>query len=96
MKRKVGLAILGLMLHGNARAAEPNVPAEPSLNKESVTRTVPSTDKKSKSARGKKAKPRTNASLDNADPKANVKQDAVTETPPGSIQQSVQLKGVRG
>ncbi|OIR15733.1 hypothetical protein GALL_32340 [mine drainage metagenome] len=96
MKRKVGLVMLGAMLHGNAHAAEPNATADPSLNKESVTRTVPSTDRKSKSVRGKKAKPRTNASSDNADPKANVKQDAVTETPPGSIQQSVQLRGVRG
>lgn len=96
MKRKVGLAILGLMLHGNAHAAEPNVPAAPSLNKGPVASGVPSTDKRSKLVRGKRSKARTNASSDNADPKANVKQDAVTETPPGSIQQSVQLKGVRG
>jgi hypothetical protein len=96
MKRKVGLAILGVMLHGNAHAAEPNAPAEPSLNKGALARPVPSTDKSAKTVRGKKAKAKSNASSDNADPKANVKQDAVTETPPGSIQQSVQLKGVRG
>ncbi len=96
MKRKVGLAVLGLMLHGNAHAAEPNVPAAPSLNKGPVATAVPSTDKNARTVRGKKSRARTNASSDNADPKANVKQDAVTETPPGSIQQSVQLKGVRG
>ncbi|OIR08611.1 hypothetical protein GALL_94050 [mine drainage metagenome] len=96
MKRKVGLAVLGLMLHGNVHAAEPNASAAPSLNKEPVASTVPSADKNAKAVRGKKSKARTNASSDNADPKAKVKQDAVTETPPGSIQQSVQLKGVRG
>jgi hypothetical protein len=96
MKHKVGLVMLGVMLHGNAHAAEPNATADSSLNKESVTPTVPTTDKKSKSVRSKKAKPRTNASSDNADPKANAKQDAIIETPPGSIQQSVQLRGVRG
>ena len=96
MKRKVGLAILGVMLHGNAHAAEPHAPAEPSLNKEPIARTVPPTAANAKSVRGKKAKARINTAPANADPKANVKQDAVTETPPGSIQQSVQLRGVRG
>jgi hypothetical protein len=96
MKRKLGLAILGAMLQGNAHAAEPNAAAEPSLSKEPITRTVPSADKNAKTVRGKKAKPKPKAGSGNADPKANVRQDAVTETPPGSIQQSIQLRGVRG
>lgn len=96
MKHKVGLAILGVMLCGNTHAAEPNVTADPSPGKEAVTRVVPSADKSAKPGRGKKAKPKTMVPSSNADPKANVKQDAVTETPPGSIQQSIQLRGVRG
>jgi len=96
MKRTVRLAILGTMLQGTAHAAEPNSTAEPSLARDKVAHSTPAADKKARVVRSKKHKPKTRTGAVKADPQANVKQDAVTETPPGSIEQSIQLRGVRG
>lgn len=96
MKRKVSLAILGTMLQGNAHAAESSAIAEPSLSKERLSYSAPATEKKTQAVRGKQAKPKTRVGAVKVDPQAKVKQDGVTETPPGSIEQSIQLRGVRG
>jgi hypothetical protein len=96
MKRKARLAILGAMLQGSAHAAEPSVTAEPSLN-ELITHSLPAAEKKkTKVVRGKKVKPETKVDTVKIDQQAKIKQDGVTETPPGSIEQSIQLRGVRG
>jgi hypothetical protein len=96
MKRTVRLAILGTMLHGSAHAAEPGSTAEPLLGKERVSHSAPSAEKNTRAVRGKKAKPKIKIAAEKIDPQAKVKQDSVTETPPGSIEQSIQLRGVRG
>lgn len=94
MKRTVRLAILGTLLQGSAHAAQPSASAKPSLGKEPITHSVPAAEKKTRVARSKKTK--TRIATEKVDPQAKAKQDNVTETPPGSIEQSVQLRGVRG
>ena len=96
MKRKISLAILGTMLQGSAHAVGPNVASEPALNKHSTQHSAPAAKKKAKARAAKKAGGKAKLVADKADPQAKVKQDAVTETPPGSIEQSVELRGVRG
>jgi len=97
MKRKVTLAILGAVLHGNAYASEPKVASEPSSNKEQAVQTVPAAKSRTKTVQGRKSKPKVKtASEDKVDPQSNARQNAVTEPTPGSIEQPVQLKGVRG
>ncbi len=96
MKRKVRLAILGAMLHGSAHAAEPGATAEPSLSKGQVTHPASSAEKKTRAVRIKKSKPKARIDSEKAKPQETVKQEVVTETPPEAIEQSVQLRGVRG
>ena len=96
MKRKISLAILGTMLHGSAHAVGPSVSAEPALNKNSIQHSAPAAKKKTKTKAAKKAERKAKLVADKADPQKKMKQDAVTETPPGSIEQSVELRGVRG
>lgn len=96
MKRKVSLAILGTMLQGSAHATEPGTTGDPALITEPIAHSAQATEKKTGVAHVKKAKPRTKAGAEQVEPQTEVKQDAVTETPPGSIEQSVQLRGVRG
>jgi hypothetical protein len=84
------------MLQGSAHAAEPSATAEPLLNKKPIAHSVPSAEKKARAVHGKKAKPKTRVGKEKVDAQATVKQDSVTETPSGSIQQSIQLRGVRG
>jgi len=94
MKIVVVLMLLGAMVAGGAYAAA--VPAEPSLSKDKSVQAAPSTTKKSKSMHGRKPKASGKAGAAKADLKAKQKQDSVTETPPESADQSVQLRGVRG
>ncbi len=96
MKRKISLAILGTLLQGSAHAIGPNVTSEPALNKSSIKHSVPATKKKTKSKAARKAERKARLAADKIDSEKKVKQDAVTETPPGSIEQSVELRGVRG
>lgn len=96
MKRTVRLALLGTMLHGTAHAAEPVAAGSHSLGKEPVAHSVPSAAKKTRAEQGKRAKHKGKAGAKKVDSQAKVKQDVVTETPPGSIDQSIELRGVRG
>ena len=95
MKRTVRLALLGAMLQGSAHAAEQNVDAKPSLDKGQDKVASVQQDglkaKKPKAVHGKKPGAKTKS------PKlAKEKQDGVIETPAEQVEQSVQLKGVRG
>lgn len=96
MKRKISLAILGTMLQGNAHAVGPSVNAEPALNKNSIPHSAPAVKKKTKTKAAKKAERKAKLAANKAALQKKMKQDAVTETPPGSIEQSVELRGVRG
>lgn len=96
MKRKISLAILGTVLQGSAYAVGPNVSTEPALNKNTVQHSAPAAKKKTKTRAAKKAQRKAKLVADKADSQKKMKQDAVTETPPGSIEQSVELRGVRG
>jgi len=96
MKRKISLAILGTVLQGSAHAAGPSVSADPALNKNSIQHSAPAAKKKTKTKAAKKAERKAKLVADKAESKKKMKQDAVTETPPGSIEQSVELRGLRG
>ncbi|MBI4809470.1 MAG: hypothetical protein HY799_11065 [Nitrosomonadales bacterium] len=101
MKRTVRVVLLGTMLQGGASAAEQNVNANPSLDKgqgkvAAVRQDAPAA-KKPKSIRGKK--PGTAAKSPNPakdDSLAKEKQEGETGNPADQVEQSVQLKGVRG
>jgi hypothetical protein len=92
------------MLHGGAQAAGQDATAEPSLNTVRHTQAaLPAAkkqkavrSKKNKVARTRKVKSKSSLGIEAADPKPKDKQDAVTQTPPETIEQSIQLKGVRG
>ena len=96
MKRKISLAILGTMLQGSAHAVGPNVTSDAALSKHSIPHSSSAAKKKNKTKPAKKAERKAKLVADKVDPQTKVKQDAVTETPPGSIEQSVELRGVRG
>lgn len=65
-----------------------------SLVKETVVQPIQPAVKKNKAVRGKKVQPK--SGVDKADPKVQEKPGALSESPPESIEQSIQLKGVRG
>jgi hypothetical protein len=88
----VSLMLLGAMVAGGAYAAA--VPAETSMSKDRSVQ-APSKTKKNKSLHGRKPKASGKAGAVKANPKVN-RQDSMTETPPESADQSVQLRGVRG
>jgi hypothetical protein len=104
MKRTVRLAILGAMLQGGVQAAAQDVAVEPSLTTARHIRPAHPVAKKQKAVRSKKhkaarsgkvkSKPRVEAEPTEQTPKD--KSDAVSTTQPEAIEQSVQLKGVRG
>jgi hypothetical protein len=104
MKRTVRLAILGAMLHGGAQAAAQDVTTQPSLNTVGHTQAVLPVAKKHKAVRSKKnkaartvkVKSKSRVGMEAPDPKPADKPDAVTQTPPEIIEQSIQVKGVRG
>ncbi len=97
MKRKVGLAILGTILHGSAWASEPEMTIEPSSSMEQVVQTVPAAKSKARTAHARKSKPKAEAVPEvKVEPQSNAGQNAVTEPPSGTIEQPVDLKGVRG
>jgi len=95
MKRTVRLALIGALLQGSAHAAGQNTDAKPSLekgqDKVAAVRQDASAAKKQKSIRGKK--PGVKAKTPEL---AKDKQDGAMETPADQVEQSVQLKGVRG
>lgn len=95
MKRTVRLALLGALLQGGAHAAEQNMDAKPSLDKEqdkvAAVRQEAAAAKKQKSIRGKKPGAKAKSPV-----LAKEKQDSAMETPADQVEQSVQLKGVRG
>ena len=93
MKIVVVLMLLGAMVAGGAYAAA--VPAETSMSKDRSVQLAPSKTKKNKSVHGRKPKASGKAGAIKTNPKAN-RQDSMTETPPESADQSVQLRGVRG
>lgn len=96
MKRKISLVILGTLLQGSAHAIGPNVTSEPASHKNSIKHAVPATKKKTKTKAARKAERKAKLAADKVESEKKLKQDAVTETPPGSIEQSVELRGVRG
>jgi hypothetical protein len=96
MKRKITLAILGTLLQGSAHAVGAAAITNPTLNKDKVGHSAPAARKKTRAKRVKKTEAKAKLVADKVDPQTKVKQDAVTETPPGSIEQSVDLRGVRG
>lgn len=95
MKRTVRLALLGAMLQGSAHAAEQNADAKLSLDKgQDRVASVQQGGlkaRKQKAVNGKKPGAKTKSSS-----LAKEKQDAVMEAPADQVEQSVQLKGVRG
>ncbi len=104
MKRAVKLAILGAMLQGGVQAAPQDVVVEPSLSAAHHTRSAQPVAKKQKAARSKKHKAARSGKVKSkpglgvgaADPKPADKPDAVIQTLPEAVEQSIQLKGVRG
>jgi len=95
MKRRVRAAILGAMLHGGAHAAEQGATAAPGEGQKqpAAVKQQISAGKKAKAERKNINQP-LNAVTEQ--PKAEVKQGSLTETPPEATEQSVQLRGVRG
>lgn len=95
MKRTVRVVLLGTMLQSGAHAADQDVNAKPALDKDqdkvATVRQDASVAKKPKSPRGKK--PGKSARDEVA---AKEKQEVVKENPADQVEQSVQLKGVRG
>jgi len=102
MKRTVRLVVLGALLHSGAQAAGQDTVPEPSLNAARHTQAARPAAKKQKAVRSKKSKAvrvrkvkaKSRLGTENATPQAVDKQDAVTPTE--SIEQTIQLKGVRG
>jgi hypothetical protein len=103
-KLAVKVAIVAAMLNSSAHAAEKSVTSgaasKSGHGKIATVRQVPNSGKKSRLA-GKKTRAagqKTGAqkTANNADPDAVMKRDAVTETPSDSLEQTVQLRGVRG
>ncbi|MBI5007450.1 MAG: hypothetical protein HZB95_10090 [Nitrosomonadales bacterium] len=101
MKRAVRVVVLGAMLQGSAQAGEQDAAVQSSPNKgqdrvASVQQGAPEA-KKQKTVHGKKsaakAKP---AKPAKDDPLAKEKQEGAMEAPAEQVEQSVQLKGVRG
>jgi hypothetical protein len=97
MKRAVKVAIVAAMLQGSAHAAEKAVAsvgaAQGDKEKVATVRHVTQSVKRAKMADRKAGK---QAKAEKAVPDTTVKQQEVTETPPDIIEQTVQLKGVRG
>lgn len=95
MKRTARLALLGVLLQGSAHAAEQNADAKPSLDKgQDKVASVQQGGlkaKKQKAVNGKRPGAKAKSSSI-----AKEKQDATMETPADQVEQSVQLKGVRG
>ncbi|MDO8925314.1 MAG: hypothetical protein Q7U94_00225 [Sideroxyarcus sp.] len=95
MKRTVRLALLGALLQSSAHAAEQNVDAKSSLDKgQDKVASVQQGGlkaKKQKAVNGKKPGAKSKSSS-----LAKGKQDSAMETPADQVEQSVQLKGVRG
>jgi hypothetical protein len=92
------------MLHGGAQAAAQDIANEPSLNTVRHTQAAQPVAKKQKAVRSKKSKAaktgkvksKSRVGIEAAEQKLKNKPNAVTETPVESIEQSVQIKGVRG
>jgi hypothetical protein len=80
------------MLPVGVLAAGQDTAAEHAPAKEVSTPAVPPAHAKKKAVRSNKSK----LAAGKIVPKAKAKPDAVTESPGGSTDQSVQLKGVRG
>jgi hypothetical protein len=91
MKLALGVMLLCAMLPVSAQAAEQG---SSSLIKELVDQPRQPVTKKNKAVHSKKVKPKSGESKDV--PKVQEKPNAVMETPAESIEQSIQLKGVRG
>jgi hypothetical protein len=101
MKRKVRLALLGVVLHGGAHAeplAAQSAPVvAPAEAQAAAVQPVAPSQKKSKAARRKKsgvvAKP---VEPPQTDPVVDAKPQDSAQPPTEQVDQSVQLKGVRG
>jgi hypothetical protein len=104
MKRTVKAVLLGALLQGSAHAGEQNVNAKPAPDKgqDRVTAMQQEvlTGQKPKALRGKKPGVKAKSSKLAKDARAaKAKQDGATEAPAEQVEQveeSVQLKGVRG
>ncbi len=95
MKRTVKVVILGALLQGSAQAGELDAADKASQDKKQEKLAIAQQE----TAAGKKTKPTRNNKANTkskADPAAKEKQDAVTETPSDSAEQSVLLRGIRG
>lgn len=86
------ILLLGVMLPVGVQAAGQDAAAEHAPEMEVTTPAAPPAPAKKKAVRSSKSKPAAGKVV----PKAKAKPDAVTESPDGSTDQSVQLKGVRG
>jgi hypothetical protein len=93
MKLAAGAMLLCTMLAVGAQAVEQGTS---SLIKELTVQPLQPVAKKNKAARSKRIKPKSKIGMDKDVPKVQEKTNAVTETPAESIEQSIQLKGVRG
>ena len=98
MKLAVKVAIAAAMLHGSAHAAEKTVASDDAAlhlqkGKTATVQHAPRSGKHSRMAGRKTAKP---AETEKSIREVTTGREDVTETPPASIQQTVQLKGVRG
>jgi hypothetical protein len=92
MRVAVGVMLLGAMLAGSAHAV--GAPAEPALSKDLPVQLAPSATK-DKKLQSKRTKTSDNIGAIKVAPKVE-KQDSVPVTPPESVDESVELKGVRG
>jgi hypothetical protein len=92
MKAAVGVMLIGALLAGSAHAA--GGPAEPSLSKALPAQLAPSSTSDYKS-QSKTTKTSDNIGAIKVAPKVE-KLDSVPVTPPESVDESVELKGVRG
>ncbi|ADE10979.1 hypothetical protein [Sideroxydans lithotrophicus] len=96
MKRTVKLALLGALLQSSAHAAEQSVVTgtvkDPGQQKAAAVQPAPLTAKH-KSAGRKTGK---HAGTRKTEPKARLKKKVEADAPSDPIEQSVQLRGVRG
>ena len=91
IKLAAGALLLGTILSGVVRAAEPNVTGQPALGKASVSQSAPSAAKKNRPLPKQKAKP-----ADQVELKEQEAPKSATVVTPEVTEESVQLKGVRG
>ncbi|MDO9010402.1 MAG: hypothetical protein Q7U78_01145 [Gallionella sp.] len=86
------ILLLSVMLPVGVQAAGQDTSVESAPEKALSTPAASPAHGKKKAVRSNKSKPASGKVA----PKAKVKLDAITESPDGSTDQSVQLKGVRG